>query len=252
MIVSTRTSPQAGDTSRFSHGALTYALEGQAVRAADAVGDGALHLQQGVLPSRRNGSGDPPTSWAELYAFADKLHVENRYGGLAALTAPFLALLYYEIFLNSTPTKLLSPDRTQIEFDNEDGLSALKAMEDGWKSEFFDPSGLAGAADYDSALLFNQGLTASQINFAELWAQAVSGDVDNFKATIKPEVVGVTIMPGVTPNTSGSFNGYDGLGVSKFSRNKEAAMSLIKECTGVENQRAMNLTKVLPSSRAPC
>ena len=165
----------AGDTSDFLAGPLTVMQQNGKQLALPMQSEMEIFIYdkeyfEAAGIDRRH----PRRAGLDFYEFADKLHVENRYGGLAGLTAPFLALLYYEIYLNSTPTKLLSDDRTQIEFDNEDGLAALKAIEDGWKTQFFDPSGLTGAADYDSALLFNQGLTASQINFAELWAQAVS------------------------------------------------------------------------------
>ena len=103
--------------------------------------------------------------------------------------------------------------------------------------------------DYASGLVFNQGESASQINYSELWGQAVSGNVKDFKATIDPSVVGASVMPGVNAGTHGGSNGFEGFGISKFSVQKDAAISFIKEVAGFDVQKAMNLTKILPSSR---
>ena len=56
-------------------------------------------------------------------------------------------------------------------------------------------------------------------------------------------------MPGVMPGTHGGANGFEGFGVSKFSKQKDAAVSFIKTIAGFDVQKAMNLTKILPSSR---
>ena len=56
-------------------------------------------------------------------------------------------------------------------------------------------------------------------------------------------------MPGVQSGTHGGSNGFEGFGINKFSAQKEAAISFIKEVAGFEVQKAMNLTKILPSSR---
>ena len=85
--------------------------------------------------------------------------------------------------------------------------------------------------------------------FAQYWGQAVSGDVAQFQASISPDVVGATVMPGVLPGTHGGSNGYEGFGINRFSAQKEAAASFIREVAGFDVQKAMNLTKILPSSR---
>ncbi len=193
-----------------------------------------------------------PQTWDELYALAPKLTQGNRYPCVVPWIAPSgrKTILYYLVYFNSFPdAKFVSDDYTQVGFDNEMGLETWRAIDRGFKAKFFDPVGVSLENDYASGLVFNQGLSASQINYSELWGQAVSGDADKFKATIRPEVVGATVMPGVLKGTHGGSNGFEGFGVNKFSRQKEAAVSFIKEIAGFDVQKAMNLTKILPSSR---
>jgi len=190
---------------------------------------------------------NPPTTWEELYKSASKLNVGSRYG----CVVPWIesTLTFYGVFLNSTPTRLLTDDRNQIAFNNADGLSAFTAINEGFQAKFFDPAAFFLTSDYDSGLLFNQGKAASQINFSELWGQATSGNVQDFKATIKAADVGATIMPGIKKGTSGSTNGFEGFGVSKFSRQKDAALSFVKEMASAAVQKPFNLSRTLPSAR---
>ena len=193
-----------------------------------------------------------PQTWDELYALAPKLTDGNRYPCVAPWIAPTgrKSILYWLVYYNSFPdAKFVSDDNTQVLFDNDAGLQTWQAIDRGFKAGFFDPVGVSLGNDYESGLVFNQGLSASQINYSELWGQAVSANVEDFQATISPDVVGASVMPGVLPGTHGGSNGFEGFGVSKFSQQKEAAISFIKEVAGFDVQKAMNLTKILPSSR---
>jgi multiple sugar transport system substrate-binding protein len=193
-----------------------------------------------------------PQTWDELYALAPKLTQGKRYPCVVPWIAPTgrKSILYWLVYYNSLPdAKFVSDDYTQILFDNDLGLETWQAIDRGFKANFFDPVGVSLQNDYESGLVFNQGQSASQINYSELWGQAVSGNTADFKATIKPEVVGASVMPGIRAGTHGGSNGFEGFGVNKFSQQKEAAASFIKEVAGFEIQKAMNLTKILPSSR---
>src|SRR5215468_3252373 len=81
---------------------------------------------------------NPPTTWEELYKSASKLNVGSRYG----CVVPWIesTLTFYGVFLNSTPTRLLTDDRNQIAFNNADGLSAFTAINEGFQAKFFDPA----------------------------------------------------------------------------------------------------------------
>jgi ABC-type glycerol-3-phosphate transport system substrate-binding protein len=192
----------------------------------------------------------PPDTWDGLYAAADKLHSGNRYGCAVPWTIGYGPGAYYLCFLNSIPdAKLLSDDRTQVLFDNDAGLQAFKTIEAGFKAKFFDPKIDPTIDDYGTGKMFNAAQTASQINFAELWGYAVGGNPTDFPSKLKPDEVGTTILPGITSGTSGSINGFEGFGINKFGKQKEAALHFIQFLSAPEYQKEMNLTKVLPSSR---
>ena len=193
-----------------------------------------------------------PQTWDELYALSPKLTKGNRYPCVVPWIAPTgrKSILYFLVYYNSFPdAKFVSDDYSQVLFNNEAGLETFRCIERGFKAGFFDPAGVTLQNDYESGLVFNAGDSASQINYSELWGQAVSGNVADFKATIDPAVVGASVMPGVLPGTHGGSNGFEGFGINKFSKQKEAAISFIKTVAGFEVQKAMNLTKILPSSR---
>jgi ABC-type glycerol-3-phosphate transport system substrate-binding protein len=194
---------------------------------------------------------NPPSTWSELIALSDKLHVGNRYASTGNWLSPsgFPARALFLIMINSTSSTLLTPDLKSVGFDNDDGRLVFKTIKDAFDAKFFDPAGLFNASSYDNALVFNQGNCASEPQFSELWGQAVSQD-PKFKATISPSVVGATVMPGLRPGTSGSVNGFEGHAVNKFSTKQAAALSFLKETISPSVQKQLNLTKGgLPSCR---
>jgi ABC-type glycerol-3-phosphate transport system substrate-binding protein len=193
-----------------------------------------------------------PQTWDELYEYSAALTDGSRYPSVVPWIAPTgrKSILYYLVYYNSFPgAKFVSDDYTQVLFNTDQGLEAWQAIDRGFKAGFFDPVGVSLQNDYESGLVFNAGNSASQINYSELWGQAVSGDEEKYQATIDPAVVGASVMPGVLADTHGGSNGFEGFGISKFSAQKEAAASFIQEVAGFDVQKAMNLTKILPSSR---
>ncbi len=195
----------------------------------------------------------PPGTWAELFAAAPKLTKGNRKPNASPLLAPNECIFYFAIFLNSTPTKLISPDGRKLQIGNSDGLSVFQTWYDGVVThKFFDPSVLTDAgSEYDTGKIFNQGNTASMLNFSELYEDAINpGAPGGAQApSTVSEHVGAVIMPGIKEGTSGSCNGFEGFGVSRFSNNQAAAASFVREMTSREPEKIMNLTKQFPSSR---
>jgi len=133
-------------------------------------------------------------------------------------------------------------------FDNDNGLLAFKTLDDGFKAKFFDPAFYSGSDDYATGKVFNGGGAASEINFSELWGQAVSKNVKDFGATIDPSVVGATTVPGIQAGTSGTINGFEGFGISQFSQHKEASFALLNVLGSQDFQKTMH-TFNLPSAR---
>ena len=183
----------------------------------------------------KDAGADPeniPTTWDELYALAPKLtsgqsvsvrgaRGSRRPAGRASCTSSSTT--------TRSPTRSSCPTTSpRSAFNNDAGLKTFQAIDRGFKAKFFDPAGVTLQNDYASGLVFNAGDSASQINYSELWGQAVSGNVKDFKATIDPAVVGASVMPGVEAGTHGGSNGFEGFGISKFSKQKEAAASFIQ------------------------
>src|SRR5262249_18213726 len=203
--------------------------------------------QAGLNPDK------PPNTWEELFAAAPKLKKGNRSANATPLVAPNECIFYFNIFLNSTPTKLLSPDGRKLLIGNSDGQAVFQTWYDGVvKHKFFDTSVLNDAgSEYDTGKIFNQGNTASMLNFSELYEDAINPGAPGgaqVPSTVADHV-GATIMPGIKAGTSGSCNGFEGFGVSRFSQNQAAAVSFVREMTSREPEKIMNLTKQFPSSR---
>lgn len=187
----------------------------------------------------------PPSTWRDLYAAAPALRKGNRSANATALFGPGENLSWFLAFLNSTPTHLLSPDLRHATFNNSDGLAAFQTIADGLSSGFFDHASLTTAGtEFDTIKIFSAGNTASMCNFAQLWAVAVDP-----KQSKVAHSVGASLMPGINSGTSGSINGYEGFGVSKFSRQQTAALSLVKELTSAQFEKVANLKDKFPPSR---
>ncbi|HEY7144205.1 MAG TPA: extracellular solute-binding protein [Streptosporangiaceae bacterium] len=187
----------------------------------------------------------PPATWQELFDAAPRLRKGNRSANATALFGPGENLAWFLAFLNSTPTHLLSPDLRHATFGNHDGLAAFQAIDDGLSSGFFDHAALTTAGtEFDTIKLFSAGTTASMCNFAQLWAVATDPKQSKVSGS-----VGASIMPGIYPGASGSINGYEGFGVSKFSRQQDAALSLVNELTSARFEKVANLSDKFPPSR---
>jgi multiple sugar transport system substrate-binding protein len=187
----------------------------------------------------------PPRTWAELYDAAPRLNADGHTANATTLLFPAENLMFFAIFLNSTDTTLLSEDLKKVNFKNDEGLLAFQTWSDGVSSGFFDKSLLNSAGElYDTGKVFNNGKTASMINYVEIWGAAVDP-----KQSKVADVVGTSVMPGCKAGKTGSVNGFECFGVNKFSKNPDAALSFINEMTSVKSQKIMTLARRYPSSR---
>jgi multiple sugar transport system substrate-binding protein len=189
-----------------------------------------------------------PTTWAELYALAPKLNT----GGRAANVTPWntIGVPYWISMYNSLGGQLFNEDKTQVLFDNDKALKTWQTVEAGFKQQFFGIAAANATGDADTQVLFNQNLGASEINTTGFWSEVLGSD-PAFKLQIKKEDVGVVIMPGIDPGTSGSIIVAEGFGVNKFGTQKEAALDFVKFTVSPEFQKQLVLGKagtVLPTS----
>ncbi len=238
-----------GQTKDLVPAALNQLTRGGKLFAAPLFADMELFIYNKQM--WRDGGLDPdkvPTTWEELYALTSKLTAGDR----AACVVPWntIGTSYWIGFYNSLGGKLFNEDKTELQFDNDKALQVWQTIEKGFQTKFFGIAAANAAGDADTALLFNQGLGASQIGLVQYWGQAVGGD-PKYKVTIKKEDVGVMIMPGIGSGTSGSVIVSEGFGVNKFGVNKDAALDFVKFTSSPDFQKQLVLGKagpVLPSS----
>jgi len=209
---------------------------------------GPLYVDQMVMLYNKDyftkaGAPNPPDTWEELFALTPKFkEMKVIPNALCFLTATY-GNFYWTFFINSLfKVPILSKDKTQILFDNDLGLQSFKTIKAGLDAGFWDTASFTAADEHDIALLFNQGLMAMHLGWGDHWRHAVSKNVKDYKATIDPSVVGVKITPAVRTGVSGSVNGGESLGVSKFSKNQAAAISLVKELISPTTMKAAALS----------
>lgn len=241
--------PLLGDTSDFVPAALGQLTKGGQLLAAPLFADMELFFWNKTDWSQASLPAKIPGTWDELYAYAPKLAVGNR----EPCVIPWNnnGVPFWIAFYNSTKGQLFSDDKSQLLFDNDNGLATWQTIERGFKAKFFGTAGANAVGDQDTSLLFNQNLGACQMATTGFGATAGSSD-PAAKSVIKKEEVGVGTVPGIKSGTSGSVIVAEGLGINKFTKNVDAALSFIKYCTGPDLQKQMALGKAghpLPPSR---
>jgi len=193
-----------------------------------------------------------PTTWDEMYALTPKL-TALKDGKLEANVTPMLypSTSYWLCYYNTFNVPFISEDKTQVLFDNDQAVATWDSMGKGFTSGFFGTTGLQAASDLDGALLFNQGLGASEIGLVSFLSQAQSGNEKDYKATIPKTAAKAAVMPGIQPGTTGSIIVTEGWGVGAFSQQKEAAASFLKYVTGPEYQTLMIADGAGPGTALP-
>ena len=163
---------------------------------------------------------NPPDNYPDLFKLVPKFKA----AGIIPCVQPWLAtqanlfaLSYFVNIWNSTGQPLLSPDRTQLGFDNDTGQQIFDLIEEGFKSGFWDPKYMNLTNEHDAYKIFGDGNTATII---ESESPILTGDMALFGANH-----GVRQHPGWKAGTSGSQGGPDGLGVSKYSKQQAACWS---------------------------
>lgn len=189
-----------------------------------------------------------PTTWSELFALSPKLAVDGRAPNVTPWNT--IGVPYWLSMYNSLGGQLFNEDKSQVLFDNDKALKTWQTVEAGFKAGFFGIDAANATGDADTQVLFNQNLGASEINTTGFWAQTLGTD-PKIKLKISKDDVGVMVMPGIDPGTSGSVIVAEGLGVNKFGSHKAAALDFVKYTVSDEFQKQMVLGKagsVLPPS----
>jgi len=241
--------PILGDTSDFVPAALGQLTKAGKLHAAPLFADMELFMWNKKDWADAQLPEAIPGSWDELYAYAPKLNQGNR----EACVIPWNnnGVPFWIAFYNSTGGQLFSDDKSQLLFDNDNALATWQAIERGFKAKFFGIGAANAVGDQDTSLLFNQNLGACQMATTGFGSTAYSTD-PAAKSVLTKADLGIGTVPGVKANTSGSVIVAEGLGINKFGKNQEAALSFVRFATDPAFQKQMVLGKagqVLPSSR---
>jgi ABC-type glycerol-3-phosphate transport system substrate-binding protein len=249
----------AGDTSDFVPDDLkTFVTPDGKVRALPVQAEMVIYMYNkkryadaGLDPA------NPPATWPDLYKSAAKLHVGKAYGHIAGWLAPGHALIWFLTFYNSSGQPLLSDDRQSLKFDNDQFEQSLSIMLNALDSGFVDPDGLYLKTSYDHSKVFYQDGAASTTAFCEeamdgLGRASGAGAAAN-KSVIADQIA-FAVMPnvGIVSGATGTFNGFEAFGVNTFGKQKDAALSFVKEMAGFDSQKSIALGKdytALPPSR---
>jgi ABC-type glycerol-3-phosphate transport system substrate-binding protein len=179
---------------------------------------------------------NPPDNYPALIALTPKIEAAGYIACIQpwiATQANLFALLYWTKIYNSTGHPMFSEDRTQLMFDGPEGLKTFEIVEQGIKSNFWHKDYMNIVNEHDAFALFGEGKTAT---------------VMNSESPVLPEataaVTGVRQHPGIDPGTTGSTGGADGLGVSKFSVQQDAAKSWARYNFGFDVTKAAATTVV--------
>jgi ABC-type glycerol-3-phosphate transport system substrate-binding protein len=178
---------------------------------------------------------NPPDTYDALFDLTPKF-VEK---GIIPCVQPWLAtqsnlfaLLYFTKMYNSLHHPMFSEDRTQLLFGGEEGLETFRTIEKGIKTGFWDPKYMNITNEHDAFVIYSEGNVACVMH-------SESPVLEGEMATN----TGVRQFPGIKPGMTGSTGGADGLGISKFTRNRAACESWAKVTFSAEIARAAALSE---------
>jgi len=171
----------------------------------------------------------PPSTWDELIDLTPKF-LEK---GFKACVQPWLGqggtfgAFYYKQMYNSFGVPFLSNDRTQALFGGPEGLRTFEVIEKGLKAGYWDPDSLNITNEHDAFQLWNQGGIGSLVIGSDN-----TPTLPNF---------GLSKQPGVNAGTTGSVEGSDGLGISKYGVQQDASWSFFNTMFSPEVARSVVL-----------
>lgn len=174
-----------------------------------------------------------PKNWDEFVTTAKALTSGDQYGYACDIGNPAGA---YQNFLRAL--LLNGGDMYDANykptFNSEQGVQALSNMVDLLqKHKVMDPSSLQITNSSDLADLFAKGKTGIVFNWPFQYAVATAK-----ASTLNASTVGNGLIPGMSVR-SASIDGSEGFAISKFSKNKEAALAWLQFVTTSAVQKKM-------------
>jgi len=177
----------------------------------------------------------PDLTWAQYLEQAPKLVQDTNGDGKIdawAIDTYFirepLTPTIWQTILNSNGGSLLDADGKPA-FNNEIGIAALETHK---KLLEFAPTGAVSHGFSESLQAFRQGLVATMFN----WGSVYKGSaIDEKTTTLKPEQVGIQVLPAGSTGT-GAHRGIWSGTVSAKSENKQAAWAVVQWLSSKEGE----------------
>jgi trehalose/maltose transport system substrate-binding protein len=184
----------------------------------------------------------PPTSWAELALSAEKIQAGERAAGASDMQGFVFQGKAYEgltcnalEWIDSYNGGTVVDDTGKITVNNPQAIAAISEIA-GWIGKIV-PQGALNYAEEEARGVFQSGNAVFMRNWPYAWSLAQAPG-----SAIKDKV-GVTALPkgGEGGKNTGTLGGWQ-LAVSKYSKNQDAAIDLVKYLTSPEEQkrRAVN------------
>ncbi len=180
------------------------------------------HFQQAGLPAPT-----PALTWKQFIEQAPKLVRDTDADGKPdkwAISTYFvrepLTPTIWQAILNANGGRLLD-DNGKPAFNTPVGIEALETHK---KLLEFAPTGAVSHGFSESMQAFRQGVVATLINWGSIYKGSA---IDSKTTTLKPEEVGIQVLPGGTAGP-GSHRGIWNGSVSAKSQNKQAAWALLQ------------------------
>lgn len=173
-----------------------------------------------------------PTTWDELVDCCVAINnpENDEYGILCQFGGNNSIAISFQDFLVLTGGKFVD-DKNNILFNNEAGLEALEKLVEISKLGLIDPAAYgidSGPVKRDRWIQGKDGM---------MWEWAATYAYTNDPANNSPIAGKVTpiVVPGI--KTSGAITGSEGWVISKYSKNKDAALDLLKYVCSAESQK---------------
>lgn len=179
---------------------------------------------------------NPPDTYEALFALTPKfkeagiIPCVQAWQGAGGTFAAF----YFKHIYNSLGHPMFSDDRTQVMFDGQEGLLTFQTIEAGLKSGFWDPAFLNITNEHDAFIKFGEGNVATVVHSETILEPGLPAGTH-----------GTRQFPGINPGTTGSSPGADGLGVSQFSVQQEAAWSFFNRLYSPDVAKEICLSETL-------
>ena len=214
-------------------------IDGKLVAVPWFTDAGLLYYRKDLLEKHKQ---QPPTTWQELAATAKLIQDKERAGGNKKMVGFVFQGKAYEgltcnglEWVDSFGGGTIVADDGKVTINNPKAVAAVEfaASLIGKAS----PTGVLNYAEEEARGAFQSGNAVFMRNWPYAWSLAQKDD-----SPVKDKV-GVMALPkgGPEGKNTGTLGGWN-LGVSKYSKKQEAAISLVKYLTSLEEQKRRAIT----------